>query len=65
MLINHRSGHPYTITECGYPMEEADCPVEGCNQRIGGSRYRLLSSNRFINQLVTKSFGEKTYIRHI
>ena len=64
-MTNHRSGHPYTITECGNPTEETACPVEGCNQRIGGFEEQLLSSNRFINQLVTKSFGEKTYIRHM
>ena len=29
-------------------MEETDCPVESCNQRIGGSMEQLLDSNRFI-----------------
>ena len=40
-------------------MEETACPVESCNQRIGGSRLELHDSNRFIkcDQLVTMSFG--------
>ena len=47
MMVNHRSGHPYFIGECGGPMEETICPEEGCEQRIGGANGQLLSSNRF------------------
>ena len=41
-------GHPYFIGECGGPMEETNCPVEGCTERIGGDRMELLRSNRSI-----------------
>ena len=47
MMVNRRSGHPYNIGQCGGPMEETGCPVEGCNQRIGGAMMELLGSNRF------------------
>lgn len=32
-------GHPFTIGECGMPMEEASCPQ--CEARIGGQHHRL------------------------
>ena len=47
MMVNHRSGHPYFVGDCGGPVEESICPEEGCNQRIGGARMQLLGSNRF------------------
>ena len=45
-MVAHRRGHPYFIGECGGPMEESDCPVESCTERIGGAREQLLGSNR-------------------
>ena len=55
MMVNHRSGHPYFIGECGGPMEETICPEQGCEERIGGANEQLLSSNRLqiAHELVT------------
>ena len=48
MFIKRRLGHPYFIGECGGPMQETACPVDGCTERIGGAHEQLLSSNRSI-----------------
>ena len=58
-MITHRSGHVYFIGECGAPMEETDCPVEGCFQRIGGQWGRLVASNRSLSEFLTEEL-----IRH-
>jgi len=33
-------GHPFTIGECGMPMEEARCPT--CGGRIGGRDHQAV-----------------------
>ena len=53
VMITHRSGHVYFVGECGNPMEETDCPVEGCFERIGGQWGRLVTSNRSVSEFVT------------
>ncbi|TGO88166.1 hypothetical protein BPOR_0179g00040 [Botrytis porri] len=35
-----KKGHPFTIGECGMPMEEARCPE--CGSRIGGQSHNLV-----------------------
>ena len=35
-----QNGHPFTIGECGMPMEEARCPE--CNALIGGQNHRAV-----------------------
>ena len=34
-----KNGHPYSVGNCTWPMEEARCPVPGCGARIGGSNH--------------------------
>ena len=63
-MITHRSGHVYFVGECGGPMEETDCPVEGCPERIGGQEGRLVASNRSLSEFLTeeliyKCLGQK------
>ena len=45
----YSSGHVYVITECGGAMEESQCPE--CKERIGGTRHRLLESNRLAPEM--------------
>ena len=46
VMITHRSGHLYYIGDCGFPIVEADCPVDGCLSRIGGQGNKVASGNR-------------------
>ena len=41
------NGHPYTVGECGRPMEESVCPE--CHSRIGGLDHNLDERNTEIN----------------
>lgn len=38
------NSHPFTIGECGMPMEEARCPE--CGARIGGQRHQAVAGTR-------------------
>ncbi|RFU80293.1 hypothetical protein TARUN_1969 [Trichoderma arundinaceum] len=38
------NNHPFTIGECGMPMEEARCPE--CGARIGGQHHRAVEGTR-------------------
>ena len=40
-------GHPYTVGECGRPMEESVCPE--CNSKIGGLNHNPANQNTEIN----------------
>lgn len=33
------NGHPFTIGECGMPMQQARCP--DCGSPVGGQHHRL------------------------
>ena len=37
---NCENGHPFTIGECGQPMEMATCPI--CGAMIGGQSHRAV-----------------------
>ncbi|CAE7238243.1 RNF213 [Symbiodinium microadriaticum] len=34
-----KNGHPYTVGNCTFPMEESTCSAPGCNARIGGTNH--------------------------
>ena len=55
VMITHRSGHLYYIGDCGFPIVEADCPVDGCLSMIGGQDYKVASGNRseFVTEELT------------
>ena len=50
-------------------MEETNCPVEGCTERIGGDRMELLRSNRSIKfsseELINVCNAHMPILRHI
>lgn len=46
---NCENGHPFTVGECGMPMEEARCPQ--CGSPIGGRHHRPAEGVRSINEL--------------
>ena len=37
---------------CGGPLEERPCPVEGCEETIGGAKEKLNASNRLEGNLI-------------
>lgn len=37
-----KNGHPYSVGNCTYPMEESYCTAVGCHAKIGGSRNRYI-----------------------
>lgn len=41
------NGHPYTVDECGAPMELSRCP--NCGVQIGGQNHALTQGNSHIN----------------
>jgi hypothetical protein len=43
------NGHIYVIGDCGGAMEEGRC--NECGEAIGGSRHRLLPSNRVATEM--------------
>lgn len=43
------NGHPFTVGECGMPMEQASCPQ--CGSPIGGQRHQAAEGVQHINDL--------------
>ncbi|KAF3908937.1 hypothetical protein ABW21_db0204613 [Orbilia brochopaga] len=43
------NGHPFTVGECGLPMEEARCPE--CNQPVGGRNHELTPGVHYATEL--------------
>ena len=39
-------------SRCGGPLEERPCPVEGCEETIGGAKEKLNASNRLEGNLI-------------
>jgi hypothetical protein len=37
------NGHPYSVGNCTWPMEETRCPVPGCGKKIGGSNHKAVA----------------------
>ena len=46
---NCENGHPFTVGECGMPMEEARCPQ--CGSPIGGRHHRPAEGVRSIDEI--------------
>jgi len=42
-------GHPYTVGECGKPMQVSHCTAPGCGAAIGGSNHVSSSGNKATN----------------
>lgn len=49
------NGHPFTIGECGMPMEEARCPQ--CNALIGGTEHQAVEGVRHAADLENELAG--------
>ncbi|KAI0430798.1 hypothetical protein F5Y09DRAFT_330849 [Xylaria sp. FL1042] len=43
------NGHPFTVGECGMPMEEARCPE--CGAPVGGSNHRAVEGVRHAHEI--------------
>jgi MoxR-like ATPase len=43
-------GHPYTVGECGRPMERGICGHPGCGATIGGLSHNVTKGNRTIQR---------------
>ncbi|KAI1117796.1 hypothetical protein F5Y14DRAFT_439080 [Nemania sp. NC0429] len=43
------NGHPFTVGECGMPMEEARCPE--CGARVGGTNHRAVEGVRHADEI--------------
>ena len=44
-----RNGHPYTVGNCTYPMEESVCSAPGCNAKIGGRNHESVKGTTRIS----------------
>ena len=38
-------GHPYTVGNCGMPMQETRCSAPGCGALIGGHNHKSSAGN--------------------
>lgn len=48
-------GHPFTVGECGMPMEEARCPE--CGSPVGGHEHRPVAGVRSTNEFDSLTYG--------
>ena len=55
-------GHPYTVGECGRPMEESICPE--CNSKIGGLDHNPANQNTEINLNIINSNNHNNAIKN-
>ncbi|KAI1170055.1 hypothetical protein F4777DRAFT_595622 [Nemania sp. FL0916] len=49
------NGHPFTVGECGMPMEEARCPE--CGSPVGGTHHRAAEGVRRANEIEALAGG--------
>ncbi|ETS04326.1 P-loop containing nucleoside triphosphate hydrolase protein [Trichoderma reesei RUT C-30] len=49
------NNHPFTIGECGMPMQEARCPE--CGARIGGQNHRAVAGTRHATEIENLARG--------
>ena len=56
------NGHPYSVGECGLPMQQGTCPV--CKAPIGGQSHRNVAGVKAVNINPLENFNAHTGYRY-
>ena len=57
-----RNGHPYSVGECGMPMQQGTCPV--CKTPIGGQHHRSVEGVKVVHTDPLENFNAHTGYRY-